>query len=364
MPVVHFGYWDETLAKWAAEGHISKRLATEWYDGNHADCVLCEKLGFDCGWGGVFGPHLGLMPAFRRRVVAVLPDGGRHALDADGVIVLEKDDVVSIPAEIDHLLKGRGEWERLFRSRARWRAERLARAKVHEGQRGVRFDPGGRERLAREADKPRGLWCGSLIGILRNWLGVVGLSYMTADDPALLEEMIETVSELVYRGTLAALSCGIAFDYGHFWEDICFKNGPLVNPRWFASKVAPHYRRVTKLLNDHGVTIVSVDCDGKIDKLIPAWLENGVNTMFPIEVGTWEASIAPWRAQYGRALRGVGGMDKRVFSQDYAAVDREIERLRPLVEQGGYIPCPDHRIAPDAKWENVQYYCDRIRKTF
>ena len=57
-------------------------------------------------------------------------------------------------------------------------------------------------------------------------------------------------------------------------------------------------------------------------------------------------------------------MDKRVFAQDYAAVDREIERLKPIVDMGGYIPCPDHRIPPDAKWENVQYYCERFRKTF
>jgi len=42
----------------------------------------------------------------------------------------------------------------------------------------------------------------------------------------------------------------------------------------------------------------------------------------------------------------------------------EVERLRPLVELGGYLPCPDHRIAPDAKWKNVQYYCQRMRETF
>ena len=104
-----------------------------------------------------------------------------------------------------------------------------------------------------------------------------------------------------------------------------------------------------------------MDCDGCIDRLIPTWLENGVNTMFPIEVGTWKASIAPWRERYGRELRGVGGMDKTVFSRDYKAVDAEIERLRPLIELGGYLPCPDHRIAPDAKFENVQYYCDRMQ---
>ena len=75
-------------------------------------------------------------------------------------------------------------------------------------------------------------------------------------------------------------------------------------------------------------TIVSLDCDGKIDRLVPIWLENGVNTMFPIEVGVWNASILPWREKYGREIRGVGGMDKKVFAYDYAAIDEEVERLR------------------------------------
>ncbi len=255
--------------------------------------------------------------------------------------------------------------ERIFRPRLRYSDRRLAGARVNAAGQTLRFDRGGREYLvAEERTSPRGLWCGSLFGVIRNWLGVVGLSYLTADDPALLDEIIETVAELCYQGVAAALATGIAFDYGHFWEDICFKNGPLVNPRLFAEKVGRYYRRITQLLNDHGVGIVSLDCDGKIDKLLPIWLENGVNTMFPIEVGTWHASIAPWRAQYGRELRGVGGMDKKVFAADYAAVDAEIERLWPLVALGGYIPCPDHRIPPDAKWENVQHYCERMRRVF
>ncbi len=83
--------------------------------------------------------------------------------------------------------------------------------------------------------------------------------------------------------------------------------------------------------------------------------------MFPIEVGVWDASIEPWRKQYGPQLRGVGGMNKNVFARDFAAVDEEVERLVRLVELGGYIPCPDHRIPPTAKWENVQYYTERLR---
>jgi len=128
--------------------------------------------------------------------------------------------------------------------------------------------------------------------------------------------------------------------------------------------VGPHYKRITQLLNSKGIDIVSLDCDGCIDALVPTWVYNGVNTMFPIEVGTWRADIRPWREQFGKELRGVGGMDKVVFAHDRAAVDAEIERLKPLVEMGGFIPCPDHRIAPDAEWDNVRYYCDKMRETF
>ena len=137
-----------------------------------------------------------------------------------------------------------------------------------------------------------------------------------------------------------------------------------MRPSVFQEYVAPWYRKISDLLNAHGVDIISVDCDGCIDKLVPIWLESGVNTMFPIEIGTWHASFDKWRAQYGKTLRGVGGMDKRVFAQDFEAVDREIERLKPIVDLGGYIPCPDHRIAPDAKWDNVRYYCDRFHEVF
>ena len=64
--------------------------------------------------------------------------------------------------------------------------------------------------------------------------------------------------------------------------------------------IGHHYKRITELLNSHVIEIISLDCDGKIDDMIPIWLNGGVNTMFPIEVGTWNGSIEPWRKKNGK----------------------------------------------------------------
>ena len=371
MPVVHFGYWNETLDKWASEGHITTEEARAWGDGNPMDAIIAAKLGFDFNWNACYSPSTRLQPAFETKVIRELPDGARHIQNDEGVIILQKDDATSIPQEIEHLLTNRPAWEELYLPKLRYTAERVTRAWVNCDGVMVRFDQGGLEYIQANAwTDPYGLHLGSLFGVIRNWIGIVGLSYMLADDPDLLQEIVDVVADLCYQGAQTALEMvcpdgGPApFDFAHFWEDISFKSGPLISPRAFRRMTGHHYKRLTELVNRYGIDIVSLDSDGDVTKLVPVWLENGVNTMFPIEVGTWRSSIAPWRAQYGKALLGVGGMDKVVFSRDYAAVDAEIERLKPLVELGGYIPCPDHRIAPDAKWENVQYYCERMREAF
>jgi hypothetical protein len=352
LPVVHFGFWNETLEKWRREGHLGDGDLQGYGDGSPSERSIERKLGFDFNWQPTWTPKNTLAPLFDEVVLEELPDGHRKVQDASGLIVIRKVGVSSIPSEVDHLFKGRKEWEELYRPKLLWSADRVDRASIPAEA----FDP--------DRARPFGLHCGSLFGKIRDWIGLVNLSYLQADDPPLFEEVVDTAGELCLRCTGAALATGARFDFAHFWEDICFRSGPLVNPAVFEARVGPWYRRITDLTRRHGLDLCSLDCDGMIDTLIPAWIANGVNVMFPIEVGTWDASLAPWRARYGRELRGVGGMDKRVFAHGRAAVDREIERLRPLVDLGGFLPCPDHRIAPDAEWDTVRYYTDRMRAVF
>ncbi len=354
MPVVSFGFWEETLAKWAEQGYVTKEQAegyARYGDNSPADRSLMAQLGFDFNWNATASGATFLRPGFEEKILEKKPDGSIIKRDGSGLIVLVKPGVVSIPAEIGTSMTGREAWEELYKPRLTFSEDRVPQALL--------------ERLRAEdatRDIPLALHCGSLYGNIRNVMGVEELSYLAADDEDLYTEIIDTVAELCFRCAEYTCKAGIHFEYAHFWEDICFNSGPLINPAVFDELIGPHYKRITDMLQANGIDIVSVDCDGMIDKLIPTWLHNGVNTMFPIEVGTWHASIEPWRAQYGKSLRGVGGMDKRVFSKDRAAVDAEIERLRRLVDLGGYIPCPDHRIAPDAKYELVVYYCEQFRR--
>jgi uroporphyrinogen decarboxylase len=351
LPIVHFAFWEETALKWANEDHISIEEAR---DHN----LIARKLGFDFDWFTTAQPVTGmnaLFPAFTQDVVEVRPDGSYTVLDGYGVLILQKPDATGIPPELDHLLKDRKSWEEHFKPRLQFSKNRIDH-QLLDTLKDVKDD--------HARTQPVGLYCGSLMGEIRNCLGVVGLSYIVVDDEALLDEIVETFGDLYYQIVEYSLAYGAKFDFGHFWEDICYKNGPLVSPVLFRRKIGPQYRRICDLLRRYGIDIVSLDCDGKIDALIPTWLENGVNTMFPIEVGVWDGNIKPWREKYGKQIRGVGGMDKKVFAYDYKAIDQEIERLKSLVDLGGFIPCPDHRIAPDAKWENVQYYCERMRKIF
>jgi len=356
LPVVHFGYWQELLEQWTAQGHLKEEEIINVHDGSLNETLISRKLGFDFNFHTIYADNSGfssLFPAFEPKRLCERADGGYEYLNEDGVIVLQKTGIASIPAEIGHLLTDRATWEKHY----------LPRLQYDE----KRFNDSTMQKLAAESaarTEPLGLYCKSLFGQIRNWLGVEGISYLYADDEILYDEIIDTVGDLVYRTTKRVLESGIQFDFAHFWEDICFKNGSLVVPSVFEEKVGSHYRRIAELVNQYGISIVSLDCDGVIDSLLPIWFQSGVNTMFPIEVGTWGAEITPWREKYGKELRGVGGMNKHMLSCDKSAVDAEVERLKPLIALGGYIPCPDHRLPPNTKWELVQYYCSRVRREF
>ena len=352
LPAVHFGYWKELLDEWVEQGHISREIA----DGARGDNdprqkVLNDILGWDFNYFTTVGTRSGLMPPFEHKVLETLPNGFQRVMNSKGLIERIRPGAGSIPSEDDYTLKDRDAFEELYRPRMQYSDAR------------VNVEALGKFNETRDKENPIGLNLGSVLGQIRDMVSVIGMSYLLYDeDEDLFADIIDTYAEMQYKCAEAALATGAEFDFAHYWEDICFKNGPLLSPEMFDELCAKHYKKRNELCHRYGIDIISLDCDGVIGDLIPTWIENGVNVLFPIEIGVWGDQFEAARNKYGERLLGVGGMDKTALRKDKAAVDEEIERIKRLVAMGGYIPCPDHRLMPGTKFELVQYYAEEIKK--
>ena len=340
-PICDFSFWPETLEVWKDQGlpaHI---------DVDNAD----DFFGMDT-FGRGTDISIDLAPEFEE---IVLEDRGEHEIrqQADGVRVLRKKFMSSIPQPQGHLLTDRDSWEKHYKPRL-------------DPDYPGRFPADWESRLEAWAepnrDYPVAVPGGSLYGRLRNWMGVENISYVLYDDPVWFEEMVTTVADCIVGTLSRALETGVQFDGCSMWEDMCYRAGPLISPRHFKKYLVPHYRRITDLLHRYDVDVVWLDCDGKIDALVPLWLEAGVNCMFPIEIGVWQADPLQFRQEYGQDLLLMGGFDKRILKRSKAEIKAEVDRLTPLVEEGGFIGFCDHRVPPDVPLENYIFYLETVRE--
>jgi len=190
--------------------------------------------------------------------------------------------------------------------------------------------------------------------ILRSWIGTEELSYMFYDNPSLIYEICEFLTEWVINLLDKAVK-EVKFDYIGFDEDIAFKTGPLVSPDMFKKFFLPGYKKVTEFLRLNGINISMVGTDGNFDLLIPLFLEAGVNMFQPVEVAAGMDPVK-LRKKYGKSFSMLGGIDKREISKGEKEINNELKKLIPVIDNGGYIPTIDHAIPPDISLKNFKYY--------
>jgi uroporphyrinogen decarboxylase len=332
MPVLHWSGWPETLERWHNEGMPKGVNECEFFD--------AAEIGYGVGIDN------GLFPRFDEQLLEESGDA-KVIRQSDGVIAKHWKNKSCIPHYIDFTLKGEQGWDE-YKKRLQPDPARIP------------ADLDERIERALASGAPISIGTGSMVGWIRDWMGVENLAYLAYDNRELLAEMVMTIADLVVW-SLEQVLPKVTPDCGWGWEDICFRTGPLVSPHIFAEVAVPGYRKISDTLLEHGVDLHVIDCDGMIDALIPHWLDGGVNVMFPVEIGAWNADPAAMRKRYGKTLRIIGGINKLQLAKGRAAIDAEIERRIPLMRDGGYVPLPDHLIIPDTPLSDYRYYLDRIR---
>ena len=348
VPDIEFGYWPQTIRRWLKEGlplELTPEETTQMFSGK-----VNAFFGFEVEGHGL-PSHTGLNPAFEEEVIEQREESVIMRT-SDGIIAerfLNDSDRSSIPHFIGFPVKTPDDWAEM---KDRYRADDPIRAASDDAIEAAR--------RARAAGSSIQIGFVGFYGQLRNWMGMPNLSLAFYDYPEMVHAMVAHWAEVLAR-QIEQLPSDVVIDQVNWWEDMAGRNGPLVSPTVFREFLQPGYHRVMTAAKARGCALGIVDCDGNPHDIVGNWLEEGVNIMFPLEV---QAGVDPyaWREEFGMELRLRGGVGKAPLVEGGRAIDRELERIRPLLEQGGCIPHLDHLVPPDIPYDHYCEYLDKKRK--
>jgi uroporphyrinogen decarboxylase len=343
-----FGYWDEVYDSWnlflkhdlTSEGKANRFFG---FDPFHRVAASHPET----------GNYLWLNPPFKRTVIE----------SKDGVDIIRNEEGLLAevstrkPDVIPHFLSSS------IQTPEDWKIIKEERLNVNHPSRNIPMEyiKQQQEWYPDDHEYPLGIYVGSLIGKVRDLLTFEGLSYAWFDYPEMVEDMVETCCQLIEK-YLDQMLPHFSIDYAMGWEDISFNSGPLITIDLWERIVVPRYQRISKKLREHGVDIYIVDTDGRIDQIVPGFLEGGVNVMFPYEVKP-NMFVGDFLQKFPE-IKVMGGIDKFALIKGRDAIDSYLESILPYVKQGRFIPHVDHRCPPNVKEDDYLYYLEKKKELF
>jgi hypothetical protein len=335
-PLLGEGPWAETVARWEREG-LAKGTSWDRYFGVRTFNIA----------GHGFSETL--YPGFKETVIEET-DAHRIFINHNGVKVRDLKGSMSMPEWLEFPIRDRATFEAVLAEQ--FQPDFAARFPAN-------FDALVRGWNAPDFDALLLPPAGNYFSTLHNLAGTETVSLLYYDCPDLIHRMNETICEMCCRFAERMLpSTPNVFCMGS-GEDLAFKNGPFFSPAMFEEFYAPYYRRVMETAHRHGVRHCWFDTDGNFDALARPLLDVGITIFMPMEVAAGMDPVV-MRRKYGKALRMIGGVDKRIVAAGKDAIAREMERLFPLMCEGGFIPKIDHSISSDISWDNFRYYMETL----
>jgi len=335
------GFWPETIARWKAEG--LPQDADEYLTYAYFDMDLRIPI--------FLGTHEdpGFFPPIEEQVLEESDAYRIRRTSADAVVKEFKNKQSALPQFLEFPVRDMRTFEAI-----RWRLEPSVSDRLGD-------DWDERARAYNDAEVPVIAYVCGLFGLARHLLGFEHLMFAYSDMPELIHA-IGTQWEAMYTALLEHIAATTRIDAVSFWEDMAYRNGPMIGPATFRDFMSPYYTRVTDCARSAGIEVFEVDTDGNFSVLIPLFLDAGVNMFLPFEVQAG-MDIREVRQRYGKRLVIEGGLDKRVLARDFAAIRAEVESKVPaLLRDGGYIPAIDHNVPPDVSLKHFEFFLQCVRE--
>jgi len=214
-------------------------------------------------------------------------------------------------------------------------------------------------RRGKETGQAIGMWIDGFFAWPRILLGDQTLLEFYYEDPDLIHAINRQHVGFV-KDMLDVVLEHTPIDYAWFFEDMAYNSGSMISPAAFDEFMMPYYRETMDYLRKRGVKKILVDSDGNTTKLCAKFVEAGLDGHFPLEVNAGDEP-ALMRKMYP-AMAFLGGIRKARLAEGRDAIDTELNKLPPILKQGGYIPTLDHRCPPEVTLENYRYYIERKRQ--
>jgi hypothetical protein len=336
---------ESTLEVWRTQGLPAGRSYTE---------ALCEAAGLPAeALAGYADPGVDLraLPRFEEKILS-RRDGRAIVQDWNGNVVEISDrfDPTYLRSARDFVTR---RWVKLpVESRADWEDMKRRYQPESPGRYPADFDE--RCRLLAAGNCVVRLCLQGPFDKLREWVGFEGLCVMLLDDPDFVREMVGFWTEFVSRAMRRLLAARV-LDVIYVDEDMAYKEKAMISPAMVREFIKPAYDRWVPEFRAAGAPVLVLDSDGKLDELIPIWLESGFNVCYPIEVAAG-CDIGEYRRRYGKRLGFIGGVDKRAMAAGGRAIEAELRRVEPVIRGGGYVPGCDHGVPPDISWPDFVRY--------
>jgi uroporphyrinogen-III decarboxylase len=351
-------FWPETVDKWYCEGHLKSNFRVKDYrpygalpTGALDYDALCDVYELDMRppWNSNSPFYrLDFSPMFPQKV---MEEGETWLIVRDewGIKKKVKRAEESVPQFLEFPVKTREDFESI---KTRFDPEDPKRF-PEDWEQKVR-------RALEEETATIGWGFPGFFGFARWLMGTQRLLIALISETNLIRKMFDFWADFVLSLAKAALE--IQVDYLGIWEDLAYRNGPMISPQIFGDLFVPYYKKVTSAFRRKGVDVAIVDSDGDINSLIPLWLEGGVNGFLPLEVQAG-MDVVSLREKYGDKIVLMGNVSLWALRRGPRAIDEEISRKFPsLLPGGGYIASTDHHIPPDVPYENFMHYLRRVQK--
>ena len=320
--------------EWVKQGASREEIELTAFNFDYVPVISC---------GGNTGLHGGITPK-------VVEETAEYILQIDSYgrktkLIKER---ATIPLPLDYPVNDMDSWVKIkhwfeFKEdRINWNKVEAAQKAQKEGALVIADMPGG-------FDFPRQL------------MGEEQVCYCYYDQPELMEDILNTIGNTAYK-VLDIISDKLTIDNLCVHEDMAGKSGPLIGPDLIRQFINPYYKKVWDMLSTKGTKLFSQDSDGNMNRVVEAFLEAGVNTMFPAEPAAG-MDIVELRKKYGNSLAFKGGIDKHVLRQGREEIKKELEyKLQPFMQQGGMVFGLDHRIPNGTPIDNYRYYVETARE--